>query len=129
MESGLKAKLSDIGSISSAISLLFVCGHRWIFVCCGSRVEVYSYTSHDIVYTLSYHSAAVTGIAVNPRNKMQVKVITIKFRPSSCLYVCLPSCLVLRWTAASLCGTTLTALYSRCVCVCTLFGFICDFGI
>ena len=51
-----------------AIRLLF----RWIFMCSGSHVKVYSYSSREVVLLLSHHTQNVTALALNPRNRMQV---------------------------------------------------------
>ena len=46
--------------------------YRWMFVCCGSHVKVYSYSSRRVVYTLAHHTKEVTGITLHPKKRMQV---------------------------------------------------------
>ena len=49
--------------------------YRWMFVCCGSHVKVYSYSSGKVAYTLDHHTKEVTGVALHPRNRMQVYIL------------------------------------------------------
>ena len=45
---------------------------RWLFVCAGTAVKVYSTISHELVHTLSHHDEEVTSCCVNPANSLQV---------------------------------------------------------
>ena len=45
-------------------------------MCCGSHVKVYSYSSRRIVYTLAHHTKEVTGVALHPKNRMQVLLVS-----------------------------------------------------
>lgn len=50
---------------------LFLC--RWIFVCHGKVVEVYSRATRHVVCTLEHHSARITGVCLSSCNPMQVR--------------------------------------------------------
>lgn len=53
------------------MSVLFMVYSRWVFVTCGSCVQVFGYSSHQLVCTLR-HDAPVTAAMLNPRNHLQV---------------------------------------------------------
>lgn len=48
---------------------------RWIFVCCGNVVHMYSQKSRDMVHALAQHTALVTGVQLNSNNLFQVCVV------------------------------------------------------
>ncbi|CAI8001881.1 WD repeat-containing protein 75 [Geodia barretti] len=45
---------------------------RWMFVCAGCAVNVYSTISHQLVHVLSRHKAAITSCCLNPHNSLQL---------------------------------------------------------
>lgn len=45
---------------------------RYIFAVCGSAIKLYSSTSGELVRVLRGHTRAVTGLAVNPANFLQL---------------------------------------------------------
>ena len=46
--------------------------YRYLFCCSGSAVKVYSTVSGECVRELRGHNDSVTGLAINPNNKLQV---------------------------------------------------------
>ena len=64
---------------ASGVSLVMNAVHRWVFVCCGNRVQVYSHSSHQIVSSLP-HDGTVTATLLNPKNNLQVSTIKFSMR-------------------------------------------------
>jgi NET1-associated nuclear protein 1 (U3 small nucleolar RNA-associated protein 17) len=60
------------GEDQSSVRACYSQDGRWMFVCAGSAVKVYSTISHELVHILSHHEEEITSCCINPTNTMQL---------------------------------------------------------
>ncbi|XP_065920998.1 WD repeat-containing protein 75-like isoform X2 [Dysidea avara] len=56
---------------------LFSSDSKWLFVCCGNVVQVYSQKSRELVHVLSHHTSTVTGVQRSPDNFFQLFTVSL----------------------------------------------------
>ena len=100
--------------------LLTLFNSRWIFVCCGNAVHMYSQKSRDLVHVLEQHTALVTGVQLNANNLFQVEFVRAHSRVRVCVRIMCVSACMCTHTYVRHVGMLLYVCF-LCVCVVYLF--------